>query len=54
MLIDPVERYCINKGRKEGKKEGKLEMAKIMLDDGYPVEKIVELSGLSKEDILKK
>ena len=23
MLINPVERYCVDKGRKEGRKEGK-------------------------------
>jgi predicted transposase/invertase (TIGR01784 family) len=55
MLINPVERYCINKGRKEGLREGakngKLDMAKNMLAEGYPIE-IVKISGLSKEDIL--
>jgi predicted transposase/invertase (TIGR01784 family) len=60
MLINPVERYCINKGRKEGRKKGlkdgakngKLDMAKNMLAEGYPIEEIIKLSGLSKEDIL--
>ena len=56
MLIDPVERYCINKGREEGREEGrdegKLEMAKIMFEDGYPIEEVVRISGLPEKDIL--
>ena len=64
MLINPVERYCVNKGRKEGlkdgrkeglkdgKKEGKLDVAKNMLSDGLPIDRVVKLTGLSKEEIL--
>ncbi len=49
MLINPVERYCINKGREEGKKD----IIRKMLDAGYSIESIIEISGLSKEAILK-
>ena len=61
MLINPVERYCVDKGRKEGRKEGiqegmekgKLDVAKNLLSEGFPIDEVVKLTGLSKEDILK-
>ena len=65
MLINPVERYCVDKGRKEGMKEGrkegiqegmekgKLDVAKNLLSEGFPIDEVVKLTGLSKEDILK-
>ena len=59
MLVNPRERYCkqlgydegLNEGRTEGRTEGRNEVARKMLVDGFPIEKIVELTGLSKEDI---
>ena len=63
MLINPVERYCVDKGRKEGMKEGrgrkegmkmgKLDVAKNLLSEGFLIDEVVKLTGLSKEDILK-
>ena len=61
MLINPVERYCVDKGRKEGRKEGiqegmekgKLDVAKNLLSEGFSIDEVVKLTGLSKEDILK-
>ena len=49
------------KGFSEGKAEGflegitdaKLEMAKAMLTEGIPIDKIKIISGLSEEEILK-
>lgn len=38
--------------RKEGKKEGKIEVAKNMLQSGMDAEQIINLTGLSK-DILE-
>ena len=56
MLLNPVERYMKEEGIKEGIKEGiergKLEDAKNMLDEGISIEKVVRITGLSKEDIL--
>ena len=57
MLINPMERYMKKKGIEEGIEEGiqmnKQEIAKNMLDDGFSIEKIVQITGLSKEDIMK-
>lgn len=56
MLLNPVERYMKNKGIEEGIEngieKGKLETAWSMLNHGYPIEKIVEITGLSEELIL--
>ena len=45
------------KGIKEGRQKGKygfgLEIAEKMLKDNFPIEKISELTGLSKKEILK-
>src|SRR5690606_8437781 len=40
-------------GRKAGLKEGKMEVACKMLDEGYEIEKVVELTGLDKNEIEK-
>lgn len=37
----------------EGKIEGKKEMAKIMLMENEPIDKIARYTGLAKDDILK-
>ena len=46
----------IEKGRKEGREEGKrqerLEIARTMLADQFPIETIVKYTGLTQEDIL--
>jgi predicted transposase/invertase (TIGR01784 family) len=42
------ERY-INDGKKKGKKED----AKRMLAKGYPIEDIIDITGLTKDEILK-
>ena len=60
MLVNPRERYCKQLGFDEGKQQGisegevngKLEVARRMLDDGFSIGKVVELTGLSMEDIL--
>ena len=41
------------KPKKEGKKEGKIEIAKNMLMENEPIDKIARYTGLAKEDILK-
>lgn len=40
-------------GKKEGKKEAKIEVAKNMLMENEPIDKIARYTGLAKEDILK-
>ena len=56
MLLNPTDRYLLKKGKLEGKIEGKIEgkcdVAQNMLDEGFPIEQVVKLTGLSKEDIL--
>jgi len=44
MLLNPTDRYLL--------KKGKCDVALNLLDEGFPIEKVVELTGLSKEDIL--
>ena len=38
-------------GRAEGLKEGKLEIARMMLSAGEPMEKIMRYTGLTKQEI---
>ncbi|WP_305556140.1 hypothetical protein [Methanobrevibacter sp. V74] len=60
MLLNPMDRYCERKGREEGREEGRLEgrqevkfgIAKNMIKKGYSIEDIVEITGLSKKNIL--
>ena len=56
MLLNPVERYMENKGRQEGMEagieEGKLQVARSLLKEGFDIEMVVRITGLSKEDIL--
>ena len=40
-------------GREEGKKEERINLAKEMLKDKEPIEKIMKYTKLSKEEILK-
>ena len=55
VMRDSIAAYkgAIIEGRIEGKKEGKIEMAKIMLMENEPIDKIARYTGLAKEDILK-
>ncbi len=43
----------IIKGRKEGIDEGKLDVAYKLMDKGFSIDEVVELTGLAKEFILK-
>ena len=59
MIINPRERYFYNKGREEGREEGrkkgleiaKMEVAKEMLNYGYPMDEITEVTGISKSKL---
>lgn len=48
MILNPVERYM----KEEGIHEGRLQTAKSLVDSGFPINDIVAITGLSKEDIL--
>ncbi len=41
----------IEKGKKEGKKEKETEIARMMKKKNYPIEEIVELTGLTRQEI---
>lgn len=45
------KRMEIEKGRAEGRAEGKLEIAKNLLAMGIPMDKVVQASGLTEEQI---
>ncbi|MDE7221496.1 MAG: transposase, partial [Oscillospiraceae bacterium] len=38
-------------GRQEGRQEGKLEIARMMLSAGEPMEKIMSYTGLTRQEI---
>jgi len=60
MLLNPMDRFLLNKGRKEGIKEGKLDTARNgkldtarnLLKRGFSIDEVVEITKLSHEDIL--
>ena len=52
MILNPVERYIDKKSREEGKKDGKLDDARNMIAEGFSIDLIVKITGLSEEDIL--
>ena len=60
MLLNPVERYMKEKGIEEGMEkgmekgieEGKLEDARRMLDKGFSLDDVVDVTGLSRDVIL--
>lgn len=43
----------LDTARQEGKMEGKMEMVKLMILNGEPLDKIVKFSGLKREEIEK-
>ena len=52
-IVLPKIEEAEKKGRKEGKEEGKLETASVMDKKGYPLDDIVEITGLTKEQLRK-
>lgn len=50
-LKDLSYREGQEKGKKEGKKEGIKETARKMLEKGYKIEEIIEITGLSEKEI---
>ena len=47
MLLNPVERYM----KEKGIVEGKLEAARRMLDKGFSLDVVVDVTGLSSNQI---
>ena len=43
----------IDTAREEGKIEGKIEIAKLMIAEGEAIERIIKLTGLTKEEVEK-
>lgn len=55
-LVDNIKREnrrLINQGKREGRKEGRIEIIKNMKLENLPVELIIKITGLSKEEIEK-
>ncbi len=56
MLLNPVERYMKEKGIKEGMEKGvvkgKLEDARRMLDKGFSLDDVVDVTGFSTQQIM--
>lgn len=53
MTLLERDREKIEEGREEGREEERVEIAKEMLKDGEPIEKIVKYSKLSENEILE-
>lgn len=55
-MLNPRYEYLRNEGKKEGKQEGKLEgkleIAKNLLKENTPLEKIIKITGLTEQEIL--
>lgn len=52
-MLASGKREGLREGRIEGKIEGKIEMVQKMLADKMPLDKVIEYSGLSLEEIQK-
>lgn len=45
------EQHFFKKGKLEGKTEGKIEIAKKLLDKNVPIDEIIEITSLTKDEI---
>lgn len=50
-MLEEENKSFFRKGKREGKKEAKLEYARKMLEKGIDIETIIEITGVSKEKI---
>ena len=54
MSVDEIrEKYLEEKGKEEGIEEKAIDVAREMLKDKEPIEKIIKYTKLTKEEILK-
>ena len=49
MLLNPTDRYLERKGKREGKRE----VARKLLDKCFSMDEVIEITGLTREYILK-
>jgi predicted transposase/invertase (TIGR01784 family) len=52
-IAQQLEQKGIEKGRLQGLQEGKMEVARNLLQKGIPLESVRELTGLSDDDLAK-
>ena len=52
-IVLPKIEEAERKGIEEGKKEGKLETARVMDKKGYPFDDVIEITGLTKDQLKK-
>ena len=52
-MIENENKALIRKGRREGKRETAIEIAKNMLKEKVDIDFIMRMTGLTKEQILK-
>ena len=53
-MIENENKALIRKGRREGRKESAMQIAKNMLKEKVDIDFIMRMTGLTKEQILKK
>ena len=53
MILNTEKKMSYNEGLEKGQIDSKIEIAKKMLDDNVPLDKIMVFTDLSKEEILK-
>ena len=50
-MLCRAEKKGMETGMEAGRDEGKLEIARNMLDNGFAIEDIIDVTGLSEKDI---
>ncbi|MEE1335596.1 hypothetical protein [Methanobrevibacter sp.] len=50
-MLCRAEKKGMEAGMEAGRDEGKLEIARNMLDNGFAIEDIIDVTGLSEKDI---
>ena len=50
---EKIKRALIRKGKKEGQKESLIAIARKLLNQNMPIEQIISITDLEKEEILK-
>ena len=52
-MIDEENKRIFRNGKKEGRREAKLENAKKMLEEKIPIKTIIKITGFTKEELEK-
>lgn len=53
LCSEEVKKEAEKKAKKKAKKEGKKEVAIRLLENNFPIQKIIELTDLNESEILK-